>query len=74
MPPSPLPGIEEPHVGRIVAIMVLLMAVPFVLLVLRVPSSIALPIIAALAVIGTLYGSYETMRTIHIDRAAARRQ
>jgi hypothetical protein len=47
-----------------------LTALPIVLLLLKVSASIALPLLAAAAVGGTLYGCYWAMRLNHSDRAA----
>jgi hypothetical protein len=73
-PVTLLPEIEEPHFWRILLVLGCLIALPVVLSVLRVPSVLALPVIAASAIGGLIYGGYWTMRLVHIDRASFRRR
>jgi uncharacterized membrane protein YdjX (TVP38/TMEM64 family) len=71
---DPLPGVTEPHLGRILAVLGILMALPVVFLLLGVPGRIALPILGVTVTAGVLYGCFWTMRIIHIDRASLRRR
>ncbi len=66
------PFIEAPRIVRILVIMGVLIALPVVFLVLQVRAAVALPAIAVVSIIATLFGGYWTMRTVHIARANAR--